>query len=76
MGITIEELSREIEEIVPTARALPISEANQIIVTFANRPNVEVALLTPWYQMRLKNGNLSLADIGELKAELDRVLNN
>ena len=67
MGITLEELSRRIEEDVPTAKALPISHANQIIISFSNRPDVEVSLLTPWYQMRLSNGILSDADIGELK---------
>lgn len=47
MGITLEELSRRIEEDVPTAKALPISHANQIIISFSNRPDVEVSLLTP-----------------------------
>ena len=76
MGITLEELSRRIEEDVPTAKALPISHANQIIISFSDRPDVEVSLLTPWYQMRLSNGILSDADIGELKKELIRLTCN
>ena len=76
MGITLEELSRRIEEDVPTAKALPISHANQIIISFSNRPDVEVSLLTPWYQMRLSKGILSDADIGELKKELIRLTCN
>ncbi len=66
MKMDLETLAKIVEEQVPTARATCVPEANQIVVTFTNRPDVEVALLTPWYQNRAKNHTLDVSDVLEL----------
>ena len=66
MKIDLETLCRKVEAAEPTARAKAVPEQNQIIVTFVNRPDVEIALLTPWYQMQFKKGWMDNEDIAEL----------
>ena len=60
MKIDLENLCRKVEAAEPTARTRAVPEQNQIIVTFTNRPDVEVALLTPWDQMQIKRGWMDL----------------
>lgn len=66
MKMDLETLAKIVEEQVPTARATCVPEVNQIIVAFMNRPDVEVALLTPYYQSSIKAGSLDVADIDDL----------
>ena len=73
MKLDLETLAKIVEERVPTARATCVPEANQIVVTFTNRPDVEVALLTPWMQRGLVNGTLVYQDITELIQSLQSI---
>lgn len=64
--IDLDTLCKKIESAIPTAKATIDRNTNQIIVTFNNRPDVEVALLTPWYQMQIKKGMLKEEDLSDL----------
>ena len=66
MKMDLETLAKIVEEQVPTARATCVPEANQIVVTFTNRPDVEISLLTPWQQNSLISGSMSDDDLKEL----------
>lgn len=66
MKMDFEKLTRIVEERVPTARATYVPEAKQIVVTFTNRPGVEISLLTPWHQNNLNRGDMSYDDLEEL----------
>ena len=75
MKIDLETLCRNVEAAEPTARAKAVPEQNQVIVTFANRPDVEIALLTPWYQMQIKKGWMENEDLAEILLSVRRVAN-
>ena len=66
MKIDLETLCRKVEAAEPNAKAKAVPEQNQIIVTFTNRPDVEIALLTPWYQMQIRRGWMENEEIVEL----------
>ena len=76
MKIDLETLCRKVEAAEPNAKAKAVPEQNQIIVTFANRPDVEIALLTPWYQMQIKKGWMESEDMVELLLSVRLVANN
>lgn len=63
-------ICRVIESELPTIQTKSIQASNQIIVSFIGRPDVEVALLTPWFQNRLKSGRFNKEDLYELIEEL------
>lgn len=73
MNSTLEEIAEKVEATVATAKAICVPEMNQIIVTFINRPGIEVALLSPWYQMSIKNKRLSTDDITDLIMSLEAI---
>ena len=73
MKIDLETLCRKVEAAEPNARAKAVPEQNQIIVTFTNRPDVEIALLTPWYQMQIKKGWMESDDMAELLCMIERI---
>ena len=73
MKMDLETLAKIVEEKVPTARAACIPQANQIVVTFTNRPDVEVALLTPWLQRKLKGNSLDSDELFSLLSEVKRI---
>ena len=73
MKIDLETLCRKVEAAEPNAKAKAVPEQNQIIVTFANRPEVEIALLTPWYQRQVKKGWMKNQDILELLFDIRRL---
>ena len=73
MNISLEEIAEHVEATVEAAKALSVPEMNQIIVTFTNRPGIEIALLPPWHQMRIKTGRLSADDITDLIASLKAI---
>ncbi len=75
MKMDLESLAKIVEERVPTARATCVHEANQIVVTFTNRPDVEVALLTPWFQMKLKSRSLTLDEVDDVLITLKKLSN-
>ena len=74
MKMDLETLARIVEERVPTTRTVCVPEANQIIVSFTNRPDVEVALLTPYYQGAIKRNQLSGQDISELVSSVKALI--
>lgn len=53
MKMDLETLVQIVEEQIPTARVTCVTGANQIVATFSNRPDVEVAFLTPYFQAQL-----------------------
>ena len=73
MKMDLETLAKVVEEKVPTARAACIPQANQIVVTFTNRPDVEVALLTPWLHRTLKGKSLDSDELLSLLLEVKRI---
>lgn len=73
--MTILELSQTIEKLIPTTKATPVPEANQIIVSFDNRSGIEVSLLTPYMQNYLYRGQLDRADLAELLLSIRRIAN-
>ena len=58
MRIDLHALCRKVEEIEPCARCHPLPSGDQAIVTFTNRPDVEVALLIPYAQQQIRKGHL------------------
>lgn len=66
MKMDLETLARIVEERVPIARTTCVPEAFQIVVALTNRPDVEVALLSPYYQTVVRTGSMDDADVDEL----------
>lgn len=73
MKMDLQTLCEKVQRAVPTARATAIPEMNQVIVTFTNRPDVEVALLTPNLQMQLRKGGLDEESFSALLFSVRRV---
>lgn len=71
--MTLSDLCRRLETEVPTTRAKVLIEMNQVIVSFTSRPDVEVALLTPYYQAKAKNSHLESHDVEELITSVRRI---
>lgn len=76
MKIDLETLARIVEERVPSAAATCVPGANQIVVTFENRPDVEVALLTPYQQKVLKLGDFPSEELFEIISTLSLISGN
>lgn len=75
MKIDLNALRDKVEAAVPTARATTVPEINQVIVSFTNRPNVELSLLTPSQQVLLKSNEISAEDLAELLLSIKRIAN-
>lgn len=75
MKIDLNALCDKVEAAVPTARATAVPEINQVIVSFTNRPNVELSLLTPSQQGLLKSNEISAEDLAELLLSIKRIAN-
>ncbi len=58
MQIDLETLCRKVEQAEPTAHCHPLPGNDQVIVTFDNRPDVEIALLIPYVQQQIRKGYL------------------
>lgn len=76
MKIDLYTLGHKVEVAVPSVNATVFPEQNQIIVTFANRPDVEVALLTPWLQRQIRNGHISDEEFFDILSSIQRISNN
>ena len=50
MQIGLETLCRKVEQAELTAHCHPLPGNDQVVVTFGNRPDVEIALLIPYAQ--------------------------
>lgn len=75
MKMDIESLCRKVEATVSTARTFPIAETNQIIITFTNRPDIEIALLTPYAQQQLAAGRLDYELLADMLKSIRSVAN-
>lgn len=73
MKMDLETLARIVEERVPTARATCVPEANQIVVKFINRPEVEVALLTPWLQTQMRKNDVDSEELFKTISDVKRI---
>lgn len=58
MNIDLETLCRKVEQAEPHATCRPLPGGTQAVVTFDNRPDVEVALLVPYAQTQIRRGYL------------------
>ena len=58
MRIDLETLCRKVEQAEPTAHCRPLPGNDQAVVTFDNRPDVEIALLIPYAQQQIRKGYL------------------
>lgn len=63
MKMDLHTLCQKVEDAVPTSRAVAMPEINQVIVTFLNRPDVEIALLTPYQQNAIRTNSLDAESI-------------
>lgn len=63
MKMDLETLASIVEERIPTAKTTCMPRYNQIVVTFTNRPDVEIALITPWLQKSIQGGKLDSDDL-------------
>ena len=75
MKIDLETLSEKVKQAVPSATTRIYLEANQIIVGFTNRPDVEIALLTPYDQMQIKKCQMDETHLIELLMSVRRIAN-
>ena len=75
MKMDIQVLCEKVESNIPTATTYAVPDRNQILVTFSNRPDVQIALLTPYYQGKLCKGEMSDSDVLELLLSVKRIAN-
>ena len=61
--VTTDELCQMLTEEVPTVRCTVSPSGDQIAVEFKNRNDLVIHLLTPYYQNKLKNGEIPEDDI-------------
>lgn len=73
--MTLSDLCMRLETEIPTARAKMVIEMSQIIVSFTSRPDVEVALLTPYFQTKAKKLCLESDDVEDLIMSVRRIAN-
>lgn len=74
MKMTLAALAKIVEERISTARATCMPEAQQIVVTFTSRVDLEVALLTPYYQRKVATGDFSFIDLEDLLNSLKPIM--
>lgn len=58
MQIDLKTLCEKVEQAEPRARCHPLPTGDQALVTFTNRPDVEVWLLIPYAQQQIRTGHL------------------
>lgn len=73
MPINLSSLCNAIESQVSGVSLIPLEIERQIKVLINERPDVQIFLLTPWYQQRLKASLLCQADVDDPIRELKRV---
>lgn len=76
MKIDLETLAKIVEERIPTAKTTCVPKVNQIVVVFTNRPDVEVALLTPWLQRKVLEGSVTNDELFNLLWDLNSIANS
>lgn len=75
MTITLKELAQKVEHVESSAKCQVLESANQIVVTFDKRPDVEIALLMPIQQRQIAKNYLDDADLPELLFSVRRIAN-
>ena len=71
----LEELARKVEEAEPTAHCLIDRASCQIVVRFDNRPDTEIALLTPFAQAQIRKGKLDRDIYSDLLFSVRKIAN-
>ena len=75
MPEVLENIVRRVEEIEESAHCQIDNVRCQIIVSFDKRPDVKVALLTPYAQMQVKKGFLDIDVFDDLLHSVKRIAN-
>ncbi len=70
MGYTIDDICGHIEKEVPGTCCFSSPDQTQIAVTFNNRTDTVIHLLTPFYQNRLSSGKITEEDILQLVSDV------
>ena len=73
MEITVAEICTKIEKEVPGTHCIVSSTGDQIAVLFDSRPDTVIHLLTPYLQMRLKTGRLTLEDTDQMIKDVQNI---
>lgn len=73
MQIDLETLCRKVEQAELTAHCHPLPGNDQVIVTFDNRPDVEIALLIPYAQQQIREGYLNDESYTDLLFSVRRI---
>lgn len=71
----LEELARKVERAEPTAHSTIDKWNCQIIVSFEKRPEVSIALLTPYAQRQIKKGMLDNDVYEDMLFSIRRIAN-
>lgn len=75
MIISIEELANKVEAAEKTSHCLIDKSNNQIIVSFDNREDIEIALLNPYAKMQIIKGKLDDDIYSELLFSVKKIAN-
>lgn len=73
--ISIQDILCRIEKEEPRAKAVLTENNSQIVVSFTNRPDVELTLLTPFHQKLIRMGKISKSDVDELMYSVKNIAN-
>jgi len=71
----LEELAKRVEKAEPTAHCNIDKWNNQIVVSFDKRPEVQIALLTPYAQKQVKQGILDNDVYADMLFSIRRIAN-
>jgi len=75
MNETLERIAQAVEDIEPSAHCQIDKWNCQIIVSFAKRPDTEIALLTPYAQGQVKKGHLDEDLFSEMLFSIKSIAN-
>ena len=73
MNMDLETIAGIVNSHVCGATAICLPEINQVIVRFKTRPDVDVALLTPWQQNKIKRNAFDTDELFPLLSELNTI---
>lgn len=66
MNMDLKTLAGIVEKHIPKARCVCVPGENQLVVSFSDRTDVEVALLTPYLQSMIKQGSIESEDLFDI----------
>ena len=76
MRMDLKTICQKVEATALTAKATAYPEQNQVVVTFTNRPDVQIALLTHYLQRQLENGRVGYDDLADLLKSVRCIANS